>query len=71
MQDTQPNEDSEEESEVLVGCTLCNTEYVRTVVQETQLEDQEGSEHIFLIPLARTHTLLDSGDETGDGFQHS
>ena len=54
-----------------MGRPLGNTEYQGTVVQETQLEDQEDSEDRLLIPLARTNTLLDSGDETDDGFQQS
>ena len=71
VHDAQPNKHSEEESEALVGRPLGNAEYQGTVVQETQLEDQEDSEDRLLIPLARTNTLLDSGDETDDGFQQS
>ena len=37
------------------------------VVQETQLDEQEGFQNASLVPLQTTNTLVDSGDETDDG----
>ena len=71
VQETQNNEDSDEEREILVVPTLRNAEFQGTVVEETQLDDLEGFEDRFIVPLAKTNTRVDSSDETEDGFQES
>ena len=59
------NDETADEPEMLPVLRLYNSDF--EVVQETQLDEQEGFQDASLVPLQRTNTLVDSGDETDDG----